>query len=433
MIKEILEYLNNHPDSSFLELKKGLNIPVSDFKDDFYNLKNDKYLSQKTVYGQDKNGNRQSYHVFRVSPKGLEFLLSLSKAENLDITLETESKKIFISHSYTDRKIADKIINKLLLPNLTIEKKDVFYTSDRETGIPISLNWRNKIKLNIIQCKIYIALITTNFQSSEMCLNELGAAWVLSKTIYPIILPPVKLDNFSNLISDLQALDISNPIDIRSFLNSLQLDLKKLYDINPKIDTDIENEILKYGKSLRQYMRKNPSHFKSPEIKRNDRKTDLKITPIIGDPGDEMFKGLDLQYIDVSIENISHKSIEFDVEMKVFKHTECNIILEKDLKKILKERLKKPRSPFDYGLSDIEPLTIDFDVNSKDFSEYILLSRAKLRNQKTAVSIAQHDIENDIFNKSLLIIDKGSKLIKMEVTIRSDDFTDGILHRTFEI
>jgi hypothetical protein len=436
MIREILDYLKKHPDSSFPDLKKGLGVPVTDFKDDFYNLKNDKYLSQKTIHGQDSNGNLKSYHVFRVSPKGLELLLNLSKTENLENkenTLKSDSKKVFISHAYNDKKIADRIINKLVLPNLNIEKEDIFYTSKRETGIGISQNWRNTIKHNIIQCKIYIALITSNFQKSEMCLNELGAAWVLNKTIYPIILPPVKLDNFSLLISDLQALIISNPIDIRSFLNSLQIDLEKLYNIGPRTDTDLEKEIIKYGKSLRQFLRKNPSHFKIPSSPKNDRKSDLKISPHIGDPDDESFKGLNLKFIDISIENTSNKSIEFDIEMKVHKNPDCKIILQKDLKELIKKQQQKPRGPFDYGLIDIRTPSFDFDVHSKEFKDYILVSRIKLRNQKTAVRLSQQDIEVDVFNKNVLIIKKGATKIKAEITIRSDDFTEGILFRTIEI
>jgi len=102
-------------------------------------------------------------------------------------TSRTDKKKIFLSHAYEDRKIADRIIDKILVPVFELDKRvDIFYTSKRETGIRSSLHWRNKIKSSLINCEIFIALITTNYKQSEMCLGEIGAAWVQKKNLFNI-------------------------------------------------------------------------------------------------------------------------------------------------------------------------------------------------------------------------------------------------------
>lgn len=436
MIKKILTFLEKNPGSKFNDIYKGLQVKAQDCNDDFLNLLTDNYISKSKKRIVDNKGRNIVYPIYRLTPKGLEFLQNLTKNDKLiekDSPQSSDFKKIFISHSYLDRKIADKIIDKLLLPILSIEKKDIFYTSNRETGIPISKNWRNKIKITIKESKIYIALITTNFQKSEMCLNELGAAWVLDRTIYPIILPPVSLNNFSLLISDLQALDISNPVDIRSFLDSLKSDLKNVYNLNAKSDINIEEVITKYIKSLRQFLRKNPSIFKLTPISKRDRKTDLIITPYLGDPDDELLRELECKYFDISIENKSNQSIEIDVEMKVRKSPESKIISEHDLKNSLKQQFNKSKNQFNYGLSSIEIEPMDLDVHFKDNQDYIHVSRIKLRNQRYALILAQQEIENDVFNKKIIIINKGSDTIKAELIIRSDDFSEGILLKQFEI
>jgi hypothetical protein len=142
--------------------------------------------------------------------------------------------------------------------------------------------------LNIQECDIYIALITKNFRESEMCLNELGAAWVLDKIIYPLILPPINYNNFGLLISDLQALDISKPVNIKSFLISLQSDLLKFSEIDFRSGVNMENMIVKFGKSLRQFLRQNPNIFKSKEPK--DYKKTERAEYINHIPGIEIIK-----------------------------------------------------------------------------------------------------------------------------------------------
>lgn len=268
MNRKILTYLKNNPNSRLQDISNDLGITTIECKKALSYLINGKYILRKTRLGKNNEGKPSKFLAYQLSPKGNRVLTSQLKKDDINLKGQRESedtKKIFLSHAYLDRKIADRIINKLILPNFTLDKKDIFYTSNREMGISISLNWRNKIKAQIKECEIYIALITSNFQESEMCLNELGAAWALDKTIYPLILPPVNYNNFSSLISDLQALDISKVINTKSFLNSLQIDLRKIYKVGLRSDANMDDEIGKFGKSLRQFLRKNPTLFKHRE------------------------------------------------------------------------------------------------------------------------------------------------------------------------
>lgn len=175
-------------------------------------------------------------------------------------------KKIFLSHSYPDRKIADKIIDKVILPIFNINKQqDIFYTSNRETGIRSGVDWKNKIKTNLRDCDVFIALITANYKKSEMCIGELGAAWVQDKNVLILILPPIKYENSSVVFSELQADILINRENIKSFVDSLSISLKQIYDIDLNQDIDIDEYIFKFIRSVKQYLRKNPNLFKDLE------------------------------------------------------------------------------------------------------------------------------------------------------------------------
>lgn len=170
-----------------------------------------------------------------------------------------EHKILFISHSYKDRLIADRLIDKLIVPIFGLEKQHhIFYTSKRVTGIKASLNWKEKIKSSIQNSEYFIALITPNYKESEMCIGEIGAAWVLEKKIYPLIIPPITFKNFSIIISDLQAEDLSKTDNVKAFVDSLKSDLSPTYFLNDLSELEEKEIIKKFGKSLRNYLRKNP-------------------------------------------------------------------------------------------------------------------------------------------------------------------------------
>jgi hypothetical protein len=175
--------------------------------------------------------------------------------------MESNFKKIFLSHAKLDREIANRIIDKLIVPIFNMDKqRDVFYTSRRATGIRSNTNWKDNIKENLTECKIFIPLITINFKNSEMCLSELGAAWALNKDIYPLLLPPINYDNFGVVISELQADNLMSREDIKMLIKTLAVDIKKHYDIN-LAENNTDSHITKFLKSMRSYRRRNPDLF----------------------------------------------------------------------------------------------------------------------------------------------------------------------------
>lgn len=175
--------------------------------------------------------------------------------------MKENSKLIFISHAYADKVIVDKIIDKLLTSIFYIDKtKDIFYTSKRETGISSRSKWKETIKTNLKNSKIFIAIITSNFKKSEMCLGEVGAAWVLNKKIFTLILPPIKHESSNILLAEFQSDNLLKNSDVISFIRAITKDLQIIKSVGVKADVDIENIVFKFTKSIGSYLRRNPIH-----------------------------------------------------------------------------------------------------------------------------------------------------------------------------
>ena len=65
-------------------------------------------------------------------------------------------------------------------------------------------------------------------------------------------------------------------------------------------------------------------------------------------------------------------------------------------------------------------------IDFKEEYDYVLITRNSLT-RKTAISLPQNSSEKDIFCQYLFVFDKKEHQIRAELTIRSDDFTEGLL------
>lgn len=96
--------------------------------------------------------------------------------------------KIFVSHSSKDKEIVDIFKNIILNTGLGISDSDIAYTSAPETGVPLGVSIPGYIKDNIANSDFVFLMISDNYRKSEVCLNEMGAAWALNKNVKPMLL-----------------------------------------------------------------------------------------------------------------------------------------------------------------------------------------------------------------------------------------------------
>lgn len=103
--------------------------------------------------------------------------------------------KIFISHSSKDKELVDLFKNLILNAGLGILDRDIAYTSAPETGVPTGESIPQYIKRNIADSDVVFFMVSENYRKSEICLNEMGAAWALDKRVKPMLLYNVAFES----------------------------------------------------------------------------------------------------------------------------------------------------------------------------------------------------------------------------------------------
>lgn len=100
------------------------------------------------------------------------------------------SKSVFISHAVKNKDIADKLVD-LLETGVGISDSEIFCSSLEGLGIPGGTNFVEFIRKQIKDPKVVILLLSEDYFDSQFCLAELGASWVLSHRVVPILVPPL--------------------------------------------------------------------------------------------------------------------------------------------------------------------------------------------------------------------------------------------------
>jgi len=131
--------------------------------------------------------------------------------------------KIFISHSSKDKELVDIFIDTLLICGIGFTHDDIFCTSVEGLGIKTGDDWRNTIKKNLIGSEVIILFITPNYKESEICLNEMGAAWATHARVLPVIVHPISFKTIGVIFDVKQAIRLTEGTDLDDLKDALQV------------------------------------------------------------------------------------------------------------------------------------------------------------------------------------------------------------------
>ena len=101
--------------------------------------------------------------------------------------------KIFISHSSHDSKFVESFVENILLLGLDIPSERIFCSSMEGHGVKSGQYIPDRLHDEIQITSIALLFISKNYKSSEICLNEVGAAWATlqKENVIPLLLPSV--------------------------------------------------------------------------------------------------------------------------------------------------------------------------------------------------------------------------------------------------
>lgn len=156
--------------------------------------------------------------------------LRMATQESNDLKVMS-TKTIFISHASKDEAIVDLFVHNFLRLGLEVRSREIFCTSLAGMGIPSGEDFRNAIKDKIISAELVFLLITPNYQSSQMCIAEMGAAWVLGKQVIPLIVPPIDYGTAGILVTPNQIIKL----DVAANLDQLKADVEAALGIKDNV------------------------------------------------------------------------------------------------------------------------------------------------------------------------------------------------------
>ena len=151
--------------------------------------------------------------------------------------VEKHTVKVFISHSSTDSLIIDSFVDNVLVMGLGLSKKDIAYTSNEVYGVAPGDDISRYIKENIGAAGVVLLMISDNYKQSEVCLNEMGAAWALGRPFVSVLLPETGYDKLGWLTNLQKAIRIDQKDQIISLCQKI-VSLIKTVNIQDRL-TDI--------------------------------------------------------------------------------------------------------------------------------------------------------------------------------------------------
>lgn len=177
-----------------------------------------------------------------------------------------DAPKIFISHSSADKEIVKAFVEKILMLGCGLDKDDIFCTLNSD-AINIGDDFRNSIIENMRCCDYIFLMISENYRQSEICHNEVGAAWALQDTKQII---PLKFPNLSFSQEDLGVLNVvkqAGTINNKQQLTKIYEELCNVYGIRQDLPKFIQymDEFIEIVNKQNLAVKKETKSSKSPK------------------------------------------------------------------------------------------------------------------------------------------------------------------------
>ena len=201
-------------------------------------LESDNYIEKKgDYYHLTGTGLRFEGYLKENFQKAIDKREAHKSKPHLSETIANQMKeKIFISHSSKDLDYIKSFVENILILGLEIPASRIFCSSIEGQGVKSGQYIPDRLKKEINLSCLALLFISENYKQSEVCLNEVGAAWaVLEKeNVIPVLLPQTGFDELGFL--DLGRLGLK--------ANSRQGILKLIQDSRQLLNPDFNLERL---------------------------------------------------------------------------------------------------------------------------------------------------------------------------------------------
>lgn len=187
----------------------------------YYNLKNTQEYQRFTYSGNTSSGIYGSRNT--TEKEILSILLSLRQYEK---QVPKYFDRVFISHSSKDIDIVKPFVE--LLATVGMTKNKLFCSSMDGYGIPQRENIYDYLKREFTDKNTFVVLmLSDNYYESKPSLNEMGAAWVMSKEYVSILIKGFGFDKIEGA-ADKQKIgfNINDTYRLDEFKDNLSKELR---------------------------------------------------------------------------------------------------------------------------------------------------------------------------------------------------------------
>lgn len=159
------------------------------------------------------------------------------------------NRKIFISHSLQDIDYVKSFVENILILGLDIPSERIFCSSMEGQGIKSGQYIPDRLKEEIKNSILALLFISKNYKASEICLNEVGAAWVTlnKESVIPLLLPQVDFSDLGFLNLNRFGLKISEREGILKLIQDCKEELNPSFNLE-KLHKKIEDYLKEIGK-----------------------------------------------------------------------------------------------------------------------------------------------------------------------------------------
>ncbi|MCA5011579.1 toll/interleukin-1 receptor domain-containing protein [Enterococcus sp. S22(2020)] len=148
------------------------------------------------------------------------------------------TRKVFISHSFLDRNYVDEFVR--LLKRFGFREKDIFYSSNITSGVEPGELILDRLKSELAESPIVLYFLSRNYYESAICLNEMGASWMVTDKHYPIALPGFSPNEIAGAVNrdrlTIMLNEKTGVKEIHSLLRKLSSDTNIVADEDVAID-----------------------------------------------------------------------------------------------------------------------------------------------------------------------------------------------------
>lgn len=123
--------------------------------------------------------------------------------------------RIFVSHANADSALVDVFVDRVLRNGCNLQPHEIFYSSGEDTGILSGEDLIARVRAEVGDATLVVAIITPTYQTRPLCIAELGAAWARAELLMPLLLPGVHRTELEGVLDGmtLRALDDSGALD----------------------------------------------------------------------------------------------------------------------------------------------------------------------------------------------------------------------------